>query len=323
MNNILINNILVTGGLGFIGSHFAKLLANSGHCPTIIDKNTYAADINRFKTIKNGAYKNDTHIENRLHIGDICNDKLVTKIVKDNNIETIVNFAAETHVDRSIIDSKQFIHSNIVGVQTLLEISRRHDLKLVQISTDEVYGSIKEGSFKETDKLNPGNPYSACKSGADLLCTSYYNTYGLDTRMTRSSNNYGPFQHSEKFIPRMINLATKGKPLEVYGNGKNIRDWLYVEDNCKAIKVVMERGKKGEIYNVGAGNELTNNQVAKIIAKRFDVPVTYINDRPGHDFRYSIDYNKIIDELGWKPETKFEDGLEHTINSYTNRELYK
>lgn len=315
-----IRNVLVTGGLGFIGSWYVKLLARSEYYPIIIDKHTYAADVNRIKGAEDDVcIGNGLYIGNRLHIGDICDDKLVTKIVKDHNIDIIVNFAAETHVDRSIIDSKQFIYSNVVGVQNLLEIIRknkesRNDIKFIQVSTDEVYGSIEEGSFKETDRLNPRNPYSACKAGADLLCLSYYNTYGIDVCITRSSNNYGPWQYEEKFVPRMINLAMKNKPLEIYGNGKNVRDWLYVEDNCEGIKTIMENGKKGEIYNIGAGNEFDNNQIAKIISDRFGVEIKYIEDRLGHDKRYSINFRKIYEQFGWKPNMNFYDGLNKTID---------
>ncbi len=302
-------NIIITGGLGFIGSHYARLLYKHGYNVFILDKQTYAADIRRIEDIRDKI---------KLYIGDICNREFVEKIVREHKIGTIVNFAAHTHVDGAIKDSEPFIHSNYIGVWNLLEIIKDNkekgkDIKMIQISTDECYGSILEGSFKETDRLNPGNPYSSSKAGADLLVLSYYNTYGLDVLITRSSNNYGPNQDQEKFIPRMIGIAINKKPLEVYGNGTNIRDWLYVTDNCEAIKLIMEKGKKGEIYNIGANNEMTNNQVAEIIADRFKVPIKYIKDRPGHDFRYSIDCAKIKDELGWEPVTKFEDGLEKTM----------
>lgn len=307
-------NVLVTGGLGFIGSWYVKLLVREGYCPVILDLNTYAADINR---IKGDSYEDEIYIGNRLYIGDICDNELIENIIQKHDINTIVNFAAETHVDRSIQNSGEFVKSNFVGVKNILEIMRQNDVgRLIQISTDEVYGSVEEGSFKETNRLRPGNPYSACKAGADLLCLSYFNTYGLDVTITRSSNNYGPWQHPEKFISRMITLAIHGKPLQVYGDGKNVRDWLYVEDNCKGIKTVMENGKPGEIYNLGAGNELDNNHIAKIISDRFKVPIKYIIDRPGHDLRYSINFRKIYEQLGWKPNTNFYDGLNKTIDWY-------
>lgn len=302
-------NILVTGAAGFIGSHFIKLLYKQG-CQnvSIIDKLTYASDVDRIRDIPY-----------RLYTGDICYNNFVTNMVENENIDVIVNFAAETHVDNSIKDSIEFINSNYVGVHNLLEIVRKNDTKdirFLQISTDEVYGSINDGSFKENDRLNPSNPYSASKAAADLLVLSYYKTYGLDVVITRSSNNYGPYQHTEKFIPRMISDAIKGESLKVYGDGKNVRDWLYVEDNCLGIKAVMDAGAKGEIYNIGAGNEKTNNQIAKIISERFNVPIKYVKDRPGHDFRYSIDSGKIRGKLDWNPNVNFEKGIEETIKHY-------
>lgn len=305
-------NILVTGGLGFIGSHMSRLLVQSGYDVTIVDKETYAADIRRIEDIKD-----------KIDICnvDICDDFMMEPII--NYADIIINFAAETHVDNSIKDSQPFIHSNYLGVHNLLETVRKNkengnDIRMVQISTDEVYGSIVTGvlSAIEYTRLLPGNPYSATKAAADLLCLSYINTYGLDICITRSSNNYGPFQDKEKFIPRMISLAMEGKDLEVYGVGDNIRDWLYVTDNCKGILKVMESGRSGNIYNIGAGNERNNNEVAKIIADRFGVGIKYIEDRAGHDFRYSIDSSKIRNELGWKAEVRFEEGLEETINFY-------
>lgn len=314
-----LQNILITGGLGFIGSHYARLLYKNGYNIFILDKKTYAADIRRIEDIRDKI---------KLHIGDICNRELVNNIIYKEDINTIVNFGASTHVDNSINNSSPFIHNNIAGVRNLLDIVRDNkehgnDIRFVQISTDETYGSIKEGSFKEIDKLNPRNPYSATKASADLLTLSYYNTYDIDVVITRSSNNYGPDQDKEKFVPRMIDLAINKKPLEVYGNGANIRDWLYVTDNCRAIRLVMEKGKKDEIYNIGTNNEMTNNQVAKIIADRFKVPINYIKDRPGHDFRYSIDCTKTKKEFGWEPTTKFKDGLEKTIDWYIKEEHRK
>ncbi len=309
------NNILVTGGLGFIGSHFAKLLVKNGYYVTILDNMTYSADLRRIEDIKNNV---------NLYIGDICNRELCNEIIKKHDINTIINFAASSHVDNSIKDSREFVKSNFEGVQILLDICRENDIeKYVQISTDEVYGSIDKGSFNEEDRLRPGNPYSACKAAADLLCLSYCNTYKLPIVITRSSNNYGIFQHQEKFIPKMIIDAIHGKPLFVYGDGENIRDWLYVKDNTKAIMRIMENGKIGEIYNIGGGNELTNNYVASLIAKRFGVEIKYIEDRKGHDKRYSINCNKIEKELGWKPVKKFEDGINDTIAWYIAEEKRK
>lgn len=313
----MIYNILITGSLGFIGSCFTKLLVNTtNHNIVMLDVKTYAANIRRLEDIKD-----KIDLNNRLYIGDICNKKLVEKIIQEHNINTIVNMAADTHVDNAIKDSEQFIHSNYIGVWNLLEIIRKNkekgkDIRMIQISTDECYGSILEGSFRETDMLSPGNPYSSSKAGADLLCLAYKNTFDLDVVITRSSNNYGPGQHLEKYIPRMIKLAMEGKDLEVYGNGNNIRDWLYVSDNSRAVQIVMEKGRKGEIYNIAGNNEMTNNQVAELIANRFGVGIKYIEDRKGHDYRYSISCNKIMDELGWDTRTSFEEGIEKTIDWY-------
>lgn len=312
------SNVLVTGGLGFIGSHFVKLLAREGYYPVILDLDTYAADTRR---IQCNDYEDELFIGDRLFIGDICDIRLVEDIIQKYDITSVVNFAAETHVDNSINDSRQFIHSNIVGVHNLLEIVRENDLRFVQISTDEVYGSTTydDQSFKETDKLNPGNPYSASKASADLLTLSYFNTYNSNVVITRSSNNYGPWQHNEKFIPRMISLAMEGKDLEVYGTGNNVRDWLCVTDNVLAIKKVMEEGRTGDIYNIGAGEEKTNNDIAELIADKFGVWVKHIEDRKGHDFRYSINCNKIWSELSWDTKTTFEDGIKKTIDWYKNQ----
>lgn len=314
-------NILVTGATGFIGSHYARLMVQSGYKVSILDKMTYASDIRRIEDIRD-------KIE--LYTGDICDRKLVEKIIKEDNIDTIVNFAAESMVDRSIKNSKPFIHSNYVGVWNLLEIVRKNkedgnNIKFIQIGTDEVYGSTKwdDESFKETDKLNPGNSYSATKAGADILCLSYVNTYRLNVSITRSSNNYGQWQDKEKFIPKMISLAIEGKDLELYGDGKNVRDWLYVEDNIEGIKKVMEKGRNGEIYNICAGEEKSNNEVAELISDRFGVGIKYVADRPGHDFKYSINCNKIMSELGWEPKIEFEDGIEKTVDFYTKIKVIK
>jgi len=318
------HNILITGSLGFIGSCLTKLLVNTTNYNIVmLDTKTYAADVRRLEDIKN-----KIDLNNRLYIVDICDKKLVERIIQEHNIDIIVNMAANTHVDNAIKDSEPFIHSNYIGVWNLLEIIKDNkekgkDIKMVQISTDECYGSILEGSFKETDRLNPGNPYSSSKAGADLLCLAYKNTFDLDVIITRSSNNYGQGQHLEKYIPRMIKLAIEGKDLEIFGSGHNIRDWLYVSDNSNAIQIVIDKGIKGEIYNIAGNNEMTNNHVAELIADRFGVGIKYIEDRKGHDYRYSIDYTKIKEELGWKPTTKFEDGLEKTIDWYIKEEHRK
>lgn len=305
-------NILVTGAMGFIGSNYAKLLVREGYNISILDKMTYAADIRRIEDIKDDI---------NLYIGDICNKELCSDIVKKHDIDNIINFAASTHVDNSIDNSIEFVKNNFEGVQALLDVCRENDIeKFVQISTDETYGSIEKGSFDENDRLRPGNPYGATKAAADLLCLAYHNTYQIPIVITRSSNNYGPYQHQEKFIPKMITRAIYGKPLLVYGDGENVRDWLYVKDNCKGILQVMKKGKIGEIYNIGGGKELTNNYVASLIAERFGVEIKYIEDRKGHDKRYSIYCIKIRDELEWKPVKKFEEGLDNTIKWYIDED---
>lgn len=305
-------NILITGGLGFIGSHFTKLLVNSGYNVIIIDKGTYASDIRRIEKIRDKV---------KLYMGDICDRELVEKIIKEDNIDIVVNFAAETHVDNAINNSEPFIHSNYIGVWNLLEIVRKNkeegkNIRFIQIGTDESYGDIIEGSFREDALLRPSNPYSATKAAADLLALSYYRTYGLDICITRSCNNFGENQDSEKLIPRCITNGKNGYSLKIYGNGNNIRQWIYVKDNCLGIKVVMEGGRLGEIYNIGADCYMANNQIAQKIRERFNVPIDYVEDRKGHDKRYSIDYSKIRKELGWIPVTTFEEGFEKTINFY-------
>lgn len=310
-------NVLVTGGCGFIASHFVKLLASSGYYPIVIDKMTYAADINRFKGIEYEIY-----IGNRLYVGDICDEKLVSKIVKDNNIDTIVNFAAETHVDRSIADPGQFVQSNIVGVQVLLEVSRMYNLKFIQVSTDEVYGELGEtGKFVETLPLLPNSPYSASKASADLIIRSYHETYGLHVATARPSNNYGYYQYPEKFIPLAITNLLEEEPIPVYGEGNNVRDWLFTEDCCEGIKTIMDKGKAGEIYNVGGENEKRNIDIVKtilILLGKDESYVTFVKDRPGHDYRYAIDNSKIRKELGWSPKMNLETGLAKTVEWYRN-----
>lgn len=311
------NKILVTGTYGFIGSHFLKLLIDKGYEPVSLGRRTSVGDKRRLENIDKYKYRD--------YEGDINNIKLMKEIIKDNAVDTIVNFAASSNVDNSIEDVRPFIYNNIIGICNLLELVKDHNLRLIQISTDECYGSTTNNDqmFKESDRLTPGNPYSSSKSCGDLLCVAYINTYKLPIIITRSSNNYGKHQHKEKFIPKMISLAMEGKDLELYGNGENIRDWLYVEDNCRGILSVVENGKLGEIYNIGGGNELTNNYIASLISKRFGVDINYIEDRKGHDKRYSIDCSKIIDELGWKPTKKFEDGINDTIDWYINEEKRK
>lgn len=312
--------IMVTGGAGFIGSNFIHyLLKKYGDIEIVnYDKLTYAGNLDNLKDVEN---------DKRYHFvkGDICDRELVEKVIKEHEIEQIVNFAAESHVDRSITGPEPFIKTDVFGTFTLLEASRKFDIeRYVQISTDEVYGSIKEGSFKEDDPLNPSSPYSASKAGADMLVIAYYKTYGLNTVITRSSNNYGPYQYPEKLIPVLIIRALHDKPLPIYGDGTNVRDWLYVEDNCEAIDLVRTKGKKGEIYNIAANDEWQNIDVAKLVLKYLKKPeslITFVEDRLGHDFRYSLKVDK-IKELGWQPKIRFPEGLKRTVEWYVNNEWW-
>ena len=300
--------LLITGGAGFIGSNFVRHMLNSEHEIVVLDKLTYAGRMENLQDIID-------KIE--FHRGDICNEEDVAKLAKD--VDAIINFAAESHVDRSIQTPEPFIRTDVLGTFRLLEACRKYNVdRFVHISTDEVYGSIEEGSFTELDPLDPSSPYSASKAGADLLCKAYYKTYGLPVLITRSSNNYGPYQYPEKLIPVLIIRALNNQPLPIYGDGTNVRDWLYVEDNCIAIKLVLEKGKAGEIYNIGANDELRNIDVAKLILKELDKPeslIRFVEDRPGHDYRYSLDTTKIR-ELGWKPKIKFKEGIKKTVEWY-------
>lgn len=302
--------VLVTGGAGFIGSNFVHYLLEKHpeNEIVVLDKLTYA-----------GRQENLKDVIDKIEFinGDICNKDDVEKAVK--GCETIFNFAAETHVDRSIIEGGVFVKTDVLGTYTLLEAARKFDTeKYIQISTDEVYGSIEEGSFKETDALDPSSPYSASKSGADLLVNAYHRTYSLPFMITRSSNNYGPYQYPEKVIPLFITNLLEGKKVPLYGDGMNVRDWLWVMDNCSAIDLVFEKGRIGEIYNVGSGYEITNLELTEKILSLMSKgkeSVEYVPDRLGHDRRYSLD-NAKVRGLGWKPETDFDLGLKKTIDWY-------
>ncbi len=301
--------ILITGGAGFIGSNFVHYLLEKYLDDEfiVLDKLTYAGRLENLKEV----------IDEIIFIkGDIFNKEDVEKI---GECDVIFNFAAETHVDRSIIDAGVFVKTDVFGTYNLLEYARRYDIeKYIQISTDEVYGSIENESFKETDILDPSSPYSASKAGADLLVKAYYKTYGLPVLITRSSNNFGPYQYPEKLIPVLILNALHDKPLPIYGEGKNVRDWIYVLDNCEAIDFVFREGKVGEIYNIGAGNEKTNIEIANLILEELNKSkslIKFVKDRPGHDFRYSLDTQKIR-EQGWISRYKFDDAMRETIKWY-------
>lgn len=310
--------LLVTGGAGFIGSNFIKHIFKKYPAYKIInlDKLTYAGNLNNLIEIKNN--KNYKFIK-----GDIGNQKLVDKLLKE--IDIVVNFAAESHVDRSILDPTAFLKTNIFGTYTLLESAKKYKIKrYIQISTDEVYGSIKKGFFKETDRLAPSSPYSASKASADLLAMSYFTTYKLPVLITRSSNNFGPNQYPEKVIPLFITNILRGIKVPVYGDGLNIRDWIYVIDNCRAIDLVLHKGKEGEIYNIGTNNEKTNIELTKIILKEMNKSldlIEYVKDRLGHDRRYAIDCTK-IKLIGFRIKHKFNIVLQKTIEWYKNNESW-
>ena len=305
-------HLLITGGAGFIGSNFVKYVFETypSYRITVLDKLTYAGNLDNLKEVK--VRKNYRFVK-----GDICDPKVVNRLAKD--CDAILNFAAETHVDRSIIGPGSFVTTDVFGTHVLLEAVRAFGIKrYVQISTDEVYGSIERGSFKETDSLHPSSPYSASKAGADLMVLAYYHTYHLPVMITRSSNNFGPNQYPEKLIPLFITNLIEGKKIPLYGDGLNIRDWLYVTDNCEGIDVVLHKGKTGEMYNLGAGNEYTNLEITHLILKalmKSKSMIERVKDRPGHDRRYSIDCRKTR-ALGWKPRHRFDQAIRETIRWY-------
>jgi len=309
-------NILVTGGAGFIGSNYVEYLLNETSNRVItLDDLTYAGSLRNLK----GSLSHSRHSFVK---GTILNDSLVADVVED--VDVIINFAAETHVDRSIDESKSFVRSNVEGAQTLLQASLGADIdRFVQISTDEVYGHIMCGKFDESDGLNPRNPYAATKAAADLLLSSYHIAHDLPIVILRSSNNFGPRQHSEKLIPKFITYAANGRNLPLYGDGSNVREWLYVKDTCTAIDTVVRDGIVGEVYNVGSGNELSNLEIAHEILDALDASddlIEFVEDRPGHDQRYAMDTSK-IESLGWSPDMNFEEGLERTVRYYLNKQV--
>jgi len=308
--------MLITGGAGFIGCNFVRHMLKN-HPSTeivVLDKLTYAGRLENLEEVK----EKITFVK-----GDICDKEAVKKTMK--GCESVVNFAAESHVDRSIATPEDFVRTDVLGVFTLLEEARRTDVKrFVQISTDEVYGSTESGSFSEANTLDPSSPYSASKAGGELLARSYVRTYGLNVMVTRSSNNYGPFQYPEKLIPVLIIKALRNEPLPIYGKGTNVRDWLHVEDNCSAIDLVLSKGKPGDIINIGSGNEVPNMDIAKRILKHMKKPeslIKLVQDRPGHDFRYSLNWDHIR-KMGWTPQVKFDDGLQSTVDWYVKNQTW-
>ncbi len=314
--------LLVTGGLGFIGSNFIRYWFKKHPKDVIInlDKVTYAADQHNLVSIEKYDYN--------FVKGDIADYETVFKISK--NVDAIINFAAESHVDNSIRDSSNFVRSNIIGVHNLLEAVRKYEVRFHQVSTDEVYGSLPLNSklkFNENSKYNPRNPYSATKAAADHLVNAYFNTYNLPVTISNCSNNYGPNQHPEKLIPKAIINAEMQISIPIYGNGFQVRDWIYVEDHCSAIERILKKGEYGETYLISADSERCNIDVVKSILKELGKSenlINFVNDRPGHDVRYAIDARKIKNELNWKPKVKFEDGLKLTIKHYVkNLDYYK
>lgn len=313
-------NILVTGGAGFIGSNFVHYLLEKEKEATVVnlDLLTYAGNIHNLDDINDDPHYHFVE-------GNITNTELVSHLIEQYHITHIVNFAAESHVDRSILNPDVFIETNVKGTLNLLNCAKQYGIeKFVQVSTDEVYGSLgPDGYFTEETPLAPNSPYSASKSSADMLVRSYNETYGMDINITRCSNNYGPYHFPEKLIPLMITNAMDDKELPIYGDGKNIRDWLHVKDHCQAIYRVMKKGESGEVYNVGGHNERTNNEIVDLIVDKLNVSrelITYVDDRLGHDKRYAIDPTKLEKELGWVPEYTFDTGIEETIEWYQKNE---
>lgn len=312
--------ILVTGGLGFIGSNFCRHIIKT--LPdaelTNVDKIGVGASLSSLTDME----KEDRY---KFARGDVCDSKLMSRLIK--NKDAIVNFAAETHVDRSIAEPDEFLHSNTLGTFTILEALRKNatQARLVQVSTDEVYGEIPNGSFSENDPPKPSNPYSASKAAADMFVLAYCKTYKLNLSITRCTNNYGPYQLPEKLIPKTIIRTLKNLKIPIYGTGKNIRDWIYVQDHCEAISLVLTKGRPGTIYNISAGNELTNLDVVRRILehlRKTQEVIEFVEDRPGHDTRYSLDSSRIRSELGWKPKHTFEEALKQTIDWYVRNESW-
>ncbi|MFC5649814.1 dTDP-glucose 4,6-dehydratase [Paenibacillus solisilvae] len=308
--------LLITGGAGFIGSNFVLYIAKNHPDYHIVnvDALTYAGNLENLRSVEN--HPNYSFIK-----ADIADRAALEPLFADGSIDAVLNFAAESHVDRSILHPEIFVRTNIMGTQTLLDLAKQYKVtKFVQVSTDEVYGTLGEtGLFTEETPLAPNSPYSASKAGADLLVRAYHETFGMNINITRCSNNYGPYQFPEKLIPLMIQNALNDKSLPVYGDGLNVRDWLYVEDHCSAIDLVLHKGRPGEVYNVGGNNERNNLQVVRTILSELGKPetlISYVTDRLGHDRRYAIDADKIRQELGWQPKYDYENGIKETIRWY-------
>lgn len=313
--------LLITGGAGFIGSNFVIYMLNKYPDYKIVnvDALTYAGNLENLSEIQDNP--NYSFVK-----ADIADSQAMEKLFSEG-VDVVVNFAAESHVDRSILDPEIFVKTNVLGTQVLLDAAKKHGVtKFVQVSTDEVYGSLGEtGLFSETTPLAPNSPYSASKAGGDLLVRAYHETFGLPVNITRCSNNYGPYQFPEKLIPLMIANALNDKQLPIYGDGLNVRDWLFVEDHCSAIDLVIHKGRNGEVYNIGGNNERTNIHIVRTILEQLGKPdslIKYVEDRLGHDRRYGIDATKITTELGWKPKHTFETGIKETIEWYLNNRTW-
>jgi dTDP-glucose 4,6-dehydratase len=306
--------VLVTGGCGFIGSNFIRHLLGQeqGHTLINLDKLTYAGNPANLQDFEKDPRYRFVH-------GDICDRKILDLIFRQHTIESVIHFAAESHVDRSIADATPFTMTNVVGTQTLLDAALHHGVvQFIHISTDEVYGSITEGSFSEEDPLHPSSPYSASKAASDLLVQAYHQTHHLPTFITRCTNNFGPFQYPEKLIPLFVTNLLERKKVPVYGTGKNVRDWIYVLDHCRAIEFLMDHGRSGEIYNIGGGNEKTNLEITERILSMMDRDtgwIEHVPDRPGHDFRYSLDSSKLL-AMGWRPQWDYNQALKETVAWY-------
>ena len=312
----------MTGAAGFIGSNFMRRIADKSlggiESVVVLDKLTYAGVRENLTVVE--PMKNYQFVE-----GDICDGNLVSSLLSE--IHAVINFAAESHVDRSIGSAAEFVETNVGGVQVLLDAIKAsgRNIRFVQVSTDEVYGSIESGSWTEEWPLQPNSPYSASKAGGELLARAYYKTHGLDVVITRCSNNYGSHHFPEKLIPLFVTNLLEGKKVPVYGNGKNIRDWLHVDDHCRGIHKVLMNGRAGEVYNIGGGRELNNLEITSLILEAMgkdESSIEYVEDRKGHDLRYSVDWTKINRELGYEPQVKFEDGLRDTIQWYRDNESW-
>lgn len=319
-------NILVTGGAGFIGSNFIFHLLRTYPSYRIIcvDKLTYAGNLSTLTSVMDNP-------NFRFAKADIGDREAINQLFAEEKLDMVVNFAAESHVDRSINNPGIFLETNILGTDVLMDACLKYGIKRYhQVSTDEVYGDLPldrpDLLFTETTPLHPSSPYSSSKAAADLLVLSYFRTYGLPVTISRCSNNYGPYQYPEKLIPLMIVNALNNQQLPVYGNGQNVRDWLYVEDHCRAIDLVIHKGREGEVYNIGGHNEMANINIVKLICKELGKSedlITYVADRKGHDLRYAIDPTKIYTELGWLPETKFANGIKKTIQWYLDNHQWR